>query len=190
MCNPVGDFMPCCWYLPKCWAKKKLNNHLRILMEATPAKWNVFSVICVPGSPILWAHRAPTAVLGSIFALEYFSLHRFRKCFSWDLVQRFTHENTKRMKWNTELVNEKKNNNNNNTRPHLYQRIDEHKRSGSIFNHSQGQHPSRTITSNMFHILKKCSGKFDCLLYEMFLIREHKPCLNIQSDSIKAKLFT
>ena len=76
------------------------------------------------------------------------------------------------------------------TRPHLYQRIDEHKRSGSIFNHTQSQHPSRTITSNMFHILKKCSGKFDCLLYEMFLIREHKPCLNIQSDSIKAKLFT
>ena len=43
------------------------------------------------------------------------------------------------------------------TRRHLYQRIDEHKRSGSIFNHSQSQHPSRTITSNMFHILKKCS---------------------------------
>ena len=76
------------------------------------------------------------------------------------------------------------------TRRYLYQRIDEHKRSGSIFNHSQSQHPSRTITFNMFHILKKCSGKFDCLLYEMFLIREHKPCLNIQSDSIKAKLFT
>ena len=76
------------------------------------------------------------------------------------------------------------------TRRHLYQRIDENKRSGSIFNHTQSQHPSRTITSNMFHILKKCSGKFNCLLYEMFLIREHKPCLNIQSDSIKARLFT
>ena len=76
------------------------------------------------------------------------------------------------------------------TRRHLYQRIDEHKRSGSIFNHSQSQHPSRTITFNMFHIVKKCSGKFDCLLYEMFLIREHKPCLNIPSDSIKAKLYT
>ena len=76
------------------------------------------------------------------------------------------------------------------TRRNLYQRIDEHKRSGSIFNHIQSQHPPRTIRSNMFHILKKCSGKFDCRLYEMFLIREHKPCLNIQSDSIKAKLFT
>ena len=76
------------------------------------------------------------------------------------------------------------------TRRHLYQRIDEHKRSGSIFNHSQRQHQSRTITSNMFRILKKCSGKFDCLLYEMFLTSEHKLCLNIKSDSIKAKLFT
>ena len=49
------------------------------------------------------------------------------------------------------------------TRRHLYQRIDEHKRSRSIFNHSQSQHPSRTITCNMFHILKKCSGKSYCL---------------------------
>lgn len=31
-------------------------------MLATPAKWNVFRVICVPGSPMLWAPTAPTAV--------------------------------------------------------------------------------------------------------------------------------
>lgn len=31
-------------------------------MLATPAKWKVFRVICVPGSPILWAANAPTAV--------------------------------------------------------------------------------------------------------------------------------
>ena len=42
----------------------------------------------------------------------------------------------------------------------------------------------------MYRILKKFSYKFDCLLDEMFLIRKHKPCLNIQSDLIKAKLFT
>ena len=36
------------------------------------------------------------------------------------------------------------------TRRHLYQRIDEHKRSGSIFNHSRRQHQSRTITSNNY----------------------------------------
>ena len=33
----------------------------RILMEATPAKWKVFRVICVPGSPTDWAVMAPTA---------------------------------------------------------------------------------------------------------------------------------
>lgn len=29
-------------------------------IEATPAKWKVFSVICVPGSPMDWAPTAPT----------------------------------------------------------------------------------------------------------------------------------
>ena len=33
-----------------------------MFMDATPAKWKVFRVICVPGSPILCAARAPTAV--------------------------------------------------------------------------------------------------------------------------------
>lgn len=41
-----------------------------MFIEATPAKWKVFSVICVPGSPMLWAHRAPTAEPGSICALH------------------------------------------------------------------------------------------------------------------------
>lgn len=31
-----------------------------MFMAATPAKWNVLSVICVPGSPMLWAPKAPT----------------------------------------------------------------------------------------------------------------------------------
>lgn len=33
--------------------KPKQHDIQRILMLATPAKWNVLSVICVPGSPIL-----------------------------------------------------------------------------------------------------------------------------------------
>ncbi len=33
-----------------------------MFIDATPAKWKVFNVIWVPGSPILWAQRAPTAV--------------------------------------------------------------------------------------------------------------------------------
>ena len=40
-------------------------------IEATPAKWKVFKVICVPGSPIDCAPIAPTAVPASTLALEY-----------------------------------------------------------------------------------------------------------------------
>lgn len=40
-----------------------------MFMEATPAKWKVLRVIWVPGSPMLWAQRAPTAEPGSIWAL-------------------------------------------------------------------------------------------------------------------------
>ena len=41
-------------------------------MDATPAKWKVLSVICVPGSPMDCAPTAPTVEPGSIFALTYF----------------------------------------------------------------------------------------------------------------------
>ena len=44
------------------------------------------------------------------------------------------------------------------------------------------------LTRN-FTILKKCKSKFDCLIYEMFLINELRPSLNVQSDSIRAKVF-
>ena len=37
--------------------------------------------------------------------------------------------------------------------------------------------------------LKKCKNKFHCLVYEMLLIRELTPSLNVQSDSTRAKLF-
>ena len=45
------------------------------------------------------------------------------------------------------------------------------------------------VLENNFTVLKKCNGKFDCLLYEMLLIRKRKPNLNIQTDSIRAKVF-
>ena len=40
-----------------------------------------------------------------------------------------------------------------------------------------------------FKVLRKCQGKFDCLDHEMLLIKSFKPNLNIQTDSIRAKLF-
>ena len=77
------------------------------------------------------------------------------------------------------------------TRRHLHQRVDEHKNvSSSIGKHFCVEHsyvPS-DLTRN-FTILKKCKSKFDCLLYEMFLINELRPSLNVQSDSIPAKVF-
>ena len=41
-----------------------------------------------------------------------------------------------------------------------------------------------------FTILKKCRGKLKRLIYEMLFIKDKKPNLNTQSDSIKAKIFT
>ncbi|KAK3727763.1 hypothetical protein QZH41_005213 [Actinostola sp. cb2023] len=75
---------------------------------------------------------------------------------------------------------------------HLHERIEEHKgMSSSIGKHYRMDHDivPRDINNN-FKILKKCKTKFDCLLYEMLLIRERRPTLNVQSDSLRAKLFT
>lgn len=43
--------------------------------------------------------------------------------------------------------------------------------------------------TEMFSFLKKCTGKVDCLVHEMLLIREQKPKFNTQSYSIRAKVF-
>ena len=40
-----------------------------------------------------------------------------------------------------------------------------------------------------FYIIAKCSGKFDCLVKEMLYIRMRKPTLNVQTDSIRTKVF-
>ena len=41
-----------------------------------------------------------------------------------------------------------------------------------------------------FHVLTKCSNNFDCLINEMLFIRKLKPSLNVQTDSVRAKVFT
>ena len=76
------------------------------------------------------------------------------------------------------------------TRRHLFQRIEEHKHS-AIGKHLRDAHNQRNRDlQEQITILKKCRGKFECLIYEMPFIQEKKPELNTQSDSIKAKLFT
>ena len=75
------------------------------------------------------------------------------------------------------------------TARHLHQRVTEHNRS-SIGQHLQREHGSATsVKDSQFKVLKKCRSKFDCLIYEMLFIQKIKPNLNVQSDSVRAKLF-
>ena len=77
------------------------------------------------------------------------------------------------------------------TRRHLHQRVEEHKNSSSsIGKHFRYKHSlaPKDLTKN-FSVLMKCTNKFDCLVYEMFFIHELRPTLNVQSDSIRAKVF-
>ena len=75
------------------------------------------------------------------------------------------------------------------TTRHLHQRIEEHKAS-VIGKHLKEAHGvAFTNLAEMFSVLKKCRGKMDCLIHEMLFIRERKPKLNTQSDSIRAKVF-
>ena len=46
------------------------------------------------------------------------------------------------------------------------------------------------VEFSQFHVLTKCTNKFDCLIKEMLFIRKLKPSLNVQKDSIRAKVFT
>ena len=74
------------------------------------------------------------------------------------------------------------------TARHLHQRISEHRYS-PIGKHLQTQHDNkRAKIDHLFKVLKKCRSKFDCLVYEMLFIKDIKPSLNTQSDSIRAKL--
>ena len=78
------------------------------------------------------------------------------------------------------------------TRGHLHERVDGHKRKSSlIYKHYHLQHndqiPQRFL--ELFHVLAKCTSKFDCLIHEMLFIRKLKPELNVQTDSIRAKVF-
>ena len=76
------------------------------------------------------------------------------------------------------------------TSRHLFQRIAEHKYS-AIGQHLTEDHKLQDYSvQDQFTVLKKCRTKLDCLLYEMLFIRNIKPKLNTQSDSVRAKLFT
>ena len=77
------------------------------------------------------------------------------------------------------------------TAQHLHQCIAEHKNSaiGSHFLEAHGN--NNLLKENQFTVLRKCQGKFDCLVFEMLFIKNLKPnnYLNIQRDSIRVKIF-
>ena len=76
---------------------------------------------------------------------------------------------------------------------HIHIRVDGHKqKSSSICKHYFSEHNSNVppCLSEQFHMLTKCTNKFDCLIKEMLFIRKLKPSLNVQTDSIRAKVFT
>ena len=67
--------------------------------------------------------------------------------------------------------------------------VAEHKNSatGKHFHKAHGRRDC--LNGSHFKILRKCQGKFDCLVFEMLYIKKFKPNLNVQTDSIRAKLF-
>ena len=66
---------------------------------------------------------------------------------------------------------------------HLYVCTEEDKYS-IISKHLLDKHNQRpTNLHEQFTTLKKCRGKFECLIYEMLLIRKKRPTLNTQNDS-------
>ena len=77
------------------------------------------------------------------------------------------------------------------TRGHLHERVEGHKhQSSSISKHYNSMHgkvPEDLL--RRFVVLKKCRSTFDCLVHERLFIRQLKPNLNVQSDSIRAKVF-
>jgi len=70
------------------------------------------------------------------------------------------------------------------TNRHLYQRVNERVSSrSSIEKRIKLQHGiEKSSTTDNFSVLKKCRDKLDCLIYEL------APSLNVQFDSIRAKL--
>ena len=65
-----------------------------------------------------------------------------------------------------------------------HQRVEEHKHSviGKHFRVEHALTPDNIIKN--FKVLKKCREKFECLIFEMLLIKNKRPKLNTQADSI------
>ena len=62
-----------------------------------------------------------------------------------------------------------------------------------LYLHSAAHGPMGTAIPNnflaRFNVIKKCTYKFHCIVNEMLCIQDPKPALNVQSDSLSAKVF-
>ena len=80
------------------------------------------------------------------------------------------------------------------TRGHLFVHVDRPigARPCQCANSVKNRHSTGRILDDLhscFNVLKKCQNKFDHLINEMLLIKQLRPCLNVNSDSICAKVF-
>ena len=78
------------------------------------------------------------------------------------------------------------------TRGHLYALVDGHKSTSSSVRKPYDNDHAGAVPEDLlscFKVLKKCMNKFDCLVNEMLYIKQLTPRLNVQADSIRAKVF-
>ena len=74
------------------------------------------------------------------------------------------------------------------TARHLHKRNAQHKYSAIGKHLLDALGDKNLINEDRFRVLKKCHEKFYCLVYEMLFIKELRPSLNTQSDSISASI--
>ena len=73
-----------------------------------------------------------------------------------------------------------------------YTRVEGHRQKASSICKHYYKEQNTAVPNNFlarFNVIKKCMYKFDCLVNEMLYIQELKPTLNVQSDSLRAKVF-
>ena len=75
------------------------------------------------------------------------------------------------------------------TARHLHQRIAEHKYSASGRHFVEAHGSNHLLKENQFRVLIRYQEKFNRLVFEMLFIKNLKINLNIQTDSIRVKLF-
>ena len=75
------------------------------------------------------------------------------------------------------------------TARHLHQRIAEYRYSAIGRNFVEAHGSNHLLKENQLRVLRKYQGKLECLIFEMLFIKNLKPNLNIQTDSIRARLF-